>query len=324
MADHYETLGLSKDATPELIKKSYRKLAVRWHPDKNPNNQAEASEKFKLIAEAYEVLSDPAQRREYDNRGVYASQSEEFQPEFRGFAPRRAQQPSGRSPRSHFSEQHAFDIFNAFFAEMDDFHRNVFDEDPFFNGGLFGQSSRSQRSSSQRQEQQSRPQPQRQSSHDPFSGGFGNFGGGFGGFGHQSLMESFMNNDPFMGMGMGGGGFGGQMGGGRGGGFVQSTSSSSSFSTSSSGRGISRSVSTSTVTGPDGRRVTRKTTTVTHPDGRKESSTEEHVDEAPMGRINYGESRPVSLRSVPVSASGPARLDRAAHSHLSMPRNYPY
>lgn len=305
MTDHYEILGLTKDATPELIKKSYRKLAVRWHPDKNPNNQAEANEKFKLIAEAYEVLSDPAQRREYDNRGMYGNQAEDFQPEFGGFASRKSQKPSGARSRSRFSEQHAFDIFNAFFADMDDFHRNVFDEDPFFNGSLFGH----QRSSSQRQQQPR--QPQRQASRDPFSGGLGSFGG----FGHQSLMESFMNDDPFMGMG---GGFG-AMGGG---GFVQSSSSSTSFSSSSSGRGISRSVSTSTVTGPDGRRVTRKTTTVTHPDGRQESNTEEHVDEPPVGRINYGESRPVSLRSVP--ATGPARLDRTAHSHISMPRNYPY
>ena len=43
-----------------------------------------------------------------------------------------------------------------------------------------------------------------------------------------------------------------------------------------------------------------------------------------FSRINYGEARPVSLRNAPVSASGPARLDRGAHSHISMPRNYPY
>lgn len=72
MADFYDVLGVSRTASEAEIKKSYRKLAVKWHPDKNPNNQAEASEKFKLIAEAYEVLSDPVKRRQYDMTGNYS------------------------------------------------------------------------------------------------------------------------------------------------------------------------------------------------------------------------------------------------------------
>ncbi|NTW07144.1 MAG: J domain-containing protein [Syntrophaceae bacterium] len=67
--DYYEILGVNKKASAEEIKKAYRKLAVKWHPDKNPNNKAAAEEKFKKISEAYAVLSDEEKRRNYDNFG---------------------------------------------------------------------------------------------------------------------------------------------------------------------------------------------------------------------------------------------------------------
>ena len=57
--DYYEVLGISKDATEKDIKKAYRKLAFKYHPDKNPDNKKEAEEKFKEVNEAYSVLSDP-------------------------------------------------------------------------------------------------------------------------------------------------------------------------------------------------------------------------------------------------------------------------
>ena len=66
--DYYQVLGLKKGATPEEIKKSYRKLAVKYHPDKNPGSK-EAEEKFKEINEAYAVLSDPQKKAQYDQFG---------------------------------------------------------------------------------------------------------------------------------------------------------------------------------------------------------------------------------------------------------------
>jgi molecular chaperone DnaJ len=69
--DFYATLGVGRSATADEIKKAYRKLAVQYHPDKNPGNK-EAEEKFKVITEAYEVLSDPDKRRRYDQFGSAA------------------------------------------------------------------------------------------------------------------------------------------------------------------------------------------------------------------------------------------------------------
>ncbi|KAF2519461.1 molecular chaperone DnaJ [Flavobacterium salilacus subsp. salilacus] len=66
--DFYEILGIDKSATPEQIKKAYRKKAIEYHPDKNPGDK-EAEEKFKLAAEAYEVLSDPDKKARYDQYG---------------------------------------------------------------------------------------------------------------------------------------------------------------------------------------------------------------------------------------------------------------
>jgi DnaJ-class molecular chaperone len=67
--NYYDVLGISKDASEDEVKKSYRKLAVKWHPDKNPDNKEEAEARFKEISEAYQVLSDEKKRQIYDTYG---------------------------------------------------------------------------------------------------------------------------------------------------------------------------------------------------------------------------------------------------------------
>ncbi|XP_030759365.1 dnaJ homolog subfamily B member 6-B isoform X2 [Sitophilus oryzae] len=69
MVDYYRVLEVPKSATTVEIKKAYRKLALKWHPDKNPDNMEDATKKFKEISEAYEVLSDDKKRRMYDQYG---------------------------------------------------------------------------------------------------------------------------------------------------------------------------------------------------------------------------------------------------------------
>lgn len=78
---YYDILGVSKDVDENELKKAYKKMSIKWHPDKNLNNLKEADEKFKEISEAYEVLSDQQKRKLYDKYGKEGLQGNHIDPE---------------------------------------------------------------------------------------------------------------------------------------------------------------------------------------------------------------------------------------------------
>src|SRR4249920_3924824 len=102
--DYYKILGISKTASEEDIKKAYRKLARKLHPDLNPNDK-EANKKFQQINEANEVLSDPVKRKKYDQYGENWENAEQFEKAGRqgGSAGNRQRRPH-ENPFSDFGE----------------------------------------------------------------------------------------------------------------------------------------------------------------------------------------------------------------------------
>ena len=80
----YEELGITKEATPEEIKKAYKKLAAKWHPDKN-SNSPESTDKFQRLSHAYTILSDPKQRQKYDKYGKVDNDDFDFEEFMKGF-----------------------------------------------------------------------------------------------------------------------------------------------------------------------------------------------------------------------------------------------
>src|ERR1700712_3513969 len=108
--DYYETLGITKNASADDIKKAYRKLARKHHPDLNPNDK-EAHKKFQQINEANEVLSNPDNRKKYDQHGKDWQHAEQF-------AQARQQRTSSGSGAYDFSEMEGNEDFSDFFSSL--------------------------------------------------------------------------------------------------------------------------------------------------------------------------------------------------------------
>ena len=113
--DYYSILGVKKDASAEAVRKAYRKLAVKYHPDKNPDNRS-AEEKFKEIAEAYAVLNDPENRKKYDELGENWKYYDEYKKE------------QENSNRSNYSDRYKGSASSEHFdqGEFSDFFESMF------------------------------------------------------------------------------------------------------------------------------------------------------------------------------------------------------
>ncbi|PSS16435.1 DnaJ subfamily B member like [Actinidia chinensis var. chinensis] len=121
-ADYYKILQVDRNATEEDLKKAYRKLAMKWHPDKNPNNKKEAEDKFKKISEAYEVLSDPQKRAVYDQYGEEGLKGQMPSPSEAGGPGGATFFSTGDGPTSfRFTPRNANDIFAEFFGSSSPF-----------------------------------------------------------------------------------------------------------------------------------------------------------------------------------------------------------
>ncbi|XP_061043615.1 dnaJ homolog subfamily B member 2 isoform X1 [Eubalaena glacialis] len=123
MASYYEILDVPRSASADDIKKAYRKKALQWHPDKNPDNKEFAEKKFKEVAEAYEVLSDKHKREIYDHYGREGLTGA-------GTGPCRAEAASG-GPGFTFTFRSPEEVFREFFGNGDPFAELFDDLGPF-------------------------------------------------------------------------------------------------------------------------------------------------------------------------------------------------
>ncbi|XP_072307057.1 dnaJ homolog subfamily B member 6b isoform X2 [Eucyclogobius newberryi] len=190
MVEYYHILGVQKNATQDDIKKAYRKRALKWHPDKNPDNKDEAERKFKELSEAYEVLSDENKRNIYDQYGKEGLSAGG------GGGGGHYNHYSG----SNFTFRNPEDVFREFFGGRDPFADFFGDDDDFF-GGFHGRHRGGSRQNMG-------------SSVFGFGGfppfghhGFVPFDAGFGSFGSMGGVTSF-SSSSFGGGGGGGGGGG--------------------------------------------------------------------------------------------------------------------
>lgn len=244
--DYYKVLDIPRDASEADIKKGYRKQALRWHPDKNPDDKEAAEKKFKLISEAYEVLSDRDKRDVYDRYG---------RDELLGRRGKSARynydhDSASRAAYRGFHFRRPEDVFRDFFGSGFSIFNDPFFASPFVTGDPFGFPGMSVSSSG-------RPRNQVRSSNGFQSHGFSSFFPGhgsdlfdFGGF--ERPGSSSFGSMSFSSAFSGGG---------------------SSSSSMSGGGGHVRSTKVSTII-KNGKRITRKVVT----ENGRETVTEEVED----------------------------------------------
>ena len=237
MKDYYKILGVSSNDDKKAIKKAYRKMALKWHPDKNIDNKEQAEEKFKEISEAYQVLSDDQKKKQYD-RG--------------DFDPKRGSNQQGFSHNFNFGHS---DFGFKGFKFMDphqmfkEFSQNgFFDDDEFF--GSLGMNNNIHSRMNTR-------------------GGHSNGGRRFKSMFNYGFGDNGFGNDDF-GM-FGGGGFGNNRLGGNSHGF-ENGGFGGDFG--NFGGGTSKSISTSTRM-VNGRRMTVTKTKIQKMDGTVEEEIKE-------------------------------------------------
>uniref|UniRef100_A0A6G1SMB0 DnaJ subfamily B member 6 n=1 Tax=Aceria tosichella TaxID=561515 RepID=A0A6G1SMB0_9ACAR len=209
--DYYEVLGVSRGASETEIKKAYRKLALKWHPDKNLDKRETAETNFKRLSEAYEVLSDPNKRQIYDSYGKDGLINGGGAPSgaggfpggmadlFGGFGGG-AFNPFGGGGGIFFNFRDPNDVFREFFGGLDPFFEMSQEHEQQHHQQHQHQHSSAHGAGYSQQQQQQ----QQQHSSMSFMNPFGMFGGGgsmFDAFGAGGGMTMHMSSSSF---GMGG------------------------------------------------------------------------------------------------------------------------
>jgi DnaJ-class molecular chaperone len=145
--NYYDVLGVPKDATEDVIKKAYKKLAVKWHPDKHKTEakKVEAEVKFKELGEAYATLGDPSKRRMYDMTNGEFDDIPEYDFDFEDIDPDKpftfpfnkkgGFQPRSRPPPPEFKQPDYNELFNNFLREQE---KNFFENNQAFNPANLG------------------------------------------------------------------------------------------------------------------------------------------------------------------------------------------